>query len=174
MSSLIFSQSNYPLQTVIKGDSVVILTKAQAKNINDIFESQKAKIAAFKIEVANKDSLLAIKDTLLIQKTELIETFTYNLELAKRLDLLEHWLLNAAINNTWLYYSWKDTLVYSVDLSQHYVRKDDHTGDIFFYRYDEPVNTEEDQEEPHKYWYTDIIKPKRPKVTLAPLLNYKQ
>ena len=38
----------------------------------------------------------------------------------------------------------------------------------------EPVNTEEDQEEPHKYWYTDIIKPKRPKVTLAPLLNYKQ
>ena len=171
MSSLIFSQSSYPLQTVIKGDSVVILTKAQAKNINDIFESQKIKIASYKIELKVKDSLIAIKDTLLIQR---IETFNYNEELAKRLDLLEHWLLNAAINNTWVYYSWKDTLVYAVDLSQHYVRKDDHTGDIFFYRYDEPVNTEEDQEEPHKYWYTDIIKPKRPKVTLAPLLNYKQ
>ena len=174
MSSLISSQSNYPLQTVIKGDSVVILTKAQAKSINDIFESQKAKIAAFKIEVVTKDSLLAIKDTLLIQKTEVIEHFNYNLELQKRLDLLEHWLVNTAINNAWIYYSWKDTLVYSVDLSHHYVRKDDHTGDIFFYRYDEPVDTEQDQEEPHKYWYTDIIKPKRPKVTLAPILNYKQ
>lgn len=174
MSSLISSQSNYPLQTVIKGDSVVILTKKQAKDINDIFESQKASIASYKVKIATKDSLLAIKDTLLIQKTEVIEHFNYNLELQKRLDLLEHWLVNTAINNAWIYYSWKDTLVYSVDLSHHYVRKDDHTGDIFFYRYDEPVDTEQDQEEPHKYWYTDIIKPKRPKVTLAPILNYKQ
>jgi hypothetical protein len=174
VSSLISSQSNYPLQTVIKGDSVVILTKAQAKNINDIFESQKATIASYKIKIATKDSLLAVKDTLLIHKTEVIEHFNYNLDLQKRLDLLEHWLVNTAINNAWIYYSWKDTLVYSVDLSHHYVRKDDHTGDIFFYRYDDPVDTEQDQEEPHKYWYTDIIKPKRPKVTLAPILNYKQ
>ena len=174
MSSLIFSQSSYPLQTVIKGDSVVILTKKQAKDINDIFENQKAKIASYKIELASKDSLLAVKDTLLIEKIKVIEHFNYNLELQKRLDLLEHWLVNTAINNAWIYYSWKDTLVYSVDLSHHYVKKDDHTGDIFFYRYDEPVDTEQDQEEPHKYWYTDIIKPKRPKVTLAPILNYKQ
>jgi hypothetical protein len=174
VSSLIFSQSSYPLQTVIKGDSVVILTKKQAKDINDIFENQKAKIASYKIELASKDSLLAVKDTLLIEKIKVIEHFNYNLELQKRLDLLEHWLVNTAINNAWIYYSWKDTLVYSVDLSHHYVRKDDHTGDIFFYRYDDPVDTEQDQEEPHKYWYTDIIKPKRPKVTLAPILNYKQ
>ncbi len=174
MSSLIFSQSNYPLQTVIKGDSVVILTKAQAQNINDIFESQKARIAAYKIEMAYKDSLIAIKDTLLIEKTETINSFTYDTVLAKRLDLLEHWLLHAAINNTWIYYSWMDTLIYSVDLSQYYVRKDDYTGDIFFYRCEKPIDPETEQEEPHKGWQKDFIKPKRPKVTVAPLLNYKQ
>ncbi len=169
MSSLIFSQSSYPLQTVIKGDSVVILTKAQAKNINDIFESQKASIAAYKIKIASKDSLLAIKDTLLIQKTEVIEHFNYNEELAKRLDLLENWLLHASINNAWLYYSWEDSLIYYTDLSQYYVRKDDHTGDIFFYRSERPIDPETEHENPHKNWNRDIIKPKRPKVELVPI-----
>ena len=174
MWNLIFSQSNYPLQTVIKGDSVVILTKAQAQSINDIFESQKARIAAYKIEVVYKDSIIAAKDTLLIEKLAVIDNFTYDVELQKRLDLLEHWMLYAAINNTWIYYSWMDTLIYAVDLSQYYVRKDDHTGDIFFYRCEQPIDPETEQEEPHKGWQKDFIKPKRPKVTVVPILNYKQ
>ena len=169
MSSLIFSQSNYPLQTVIKGDSVVILTKKQAKDINDIFESQKAKIALYKSQLEAKDSLLSMKDTLLLEKTSTIESFVYNTELAKRLDLLEHWMLHAAINTTWIYYSWKDSLIYAVDLSQYYIRKDDHTGDIFFYRSDEPIDPESNQEEPHKGWETDFIKPKRPTVKVVPI-----
>lgn len=169
MSSLIFSQSNYPLQTVIKGDSVVILTKAQAKNINDIFESQKAKIAEYKAQINYKDSLINAFDTLIIQQTNIIESYVYNEDLAKRLDILEHWMLHASINNAWIYYSWKDSLIYSVDLSQYYVRKDDHTGDIFFYRSEEPVDPENNQEEPHKGWETDFIKPKRPTVKVVPI-----
>lgn len=169
MWNLIFSQSKYPLQTVIKGDSVVILTKEQAKNINDIFETQKARIAAYKIEIAYKDSLIAAKDTLLIEKTQVISNFTYNEELAKRLDLIEHWLLQASINTTWIYYSWDDSLMYAVDLSQYNVRKDDYTGDIFFYRSCDPIDPETNQESPHKNWERDIIKPKRPKVELIPV-----
>ena len=169
MSNLIFSQSSYPLQTVIKGDSVVILTKAQAKNINDIFESQKAAIAEYKIKVAYRDSLLAVKDTLLIEKTETISNFTYDTVLAKRLDLIEHWLYNAAVNTTWIYYSWTDTIIYSVDLSQYVVRKDDETGDILFYRCPEFINPEKEHQEPPKGWETDIMKARRPKVTKAPI-----
>ena len=169
MSNLIFSQSNYPLQTVIKGDSVVILTKAQAKNINDVFESQKATIAKYKIEVVYKDSLLAIKDTLLLEKSEVINNFTYDTVIAKRLDLVEHWLLNAGINSTWIYYSWKDTTLYSVDLSQYIVRKDDYTGDILFFRCEDLIDPYKVQEEPEKGWETDIVKPKRPKVKKVPV-----
>jgi hypothetical protein len=62
---LIFSQSNYPLQTVINGDSVVILRKGQADTINDIFESQKQKIADARQLIEYKDSLLRRKDSLL-------------------------------------------------------------------------------------------------------------
>ncbi len=169
MSSLIFSQSNYPLQTVIKGDSVVILTKAQAKNINDIFESQKAKIAEYKLLLLLKDSLLAAKDTLLIEKIEVINNFTSDAELGKRLDIIEHWLLDAGINSTWIYYSWKDTILYAVDLSQYKVRKDDYTGDLMFFRCDEPILPYEDKEEPPKGWESDIVKPKRPRITQVPI-----
>ena len=169
MSNLISSQSNYPLQTVIKGDSVVILTKKQANEINDIFESQKALILKYKTEVAYKDSLIAVKDTLLIEKTKTINNFIYDYELAKRLDLLEHWMFNAAINNTWIYYSWKDSSIYAVDLSQYYVRKDDYTGGIFFYRSNEPVDPKKNKEEPPKGWENDFVKPKRPIVKKVPI-----
>jgi hypothetical protein len=162
VSSLIFNQSNYPLQTVIKGDTVVILTKEQANEINDIFESQTALISKYKTEIAYKDSLLLVQ-------TNIINSYTFNEEIRQRLDLLEHWMLAAAINNVWIYYSWQDSIVYSVDLSQYYVRKDDHTGDIFFYRSEELLIPENNKEEPPKGWENDFVKQKRPIVKKVPI-----
>lgn len=169
MTSLIFSQSNYPLKTVIKGDSVVILTVKQADDINNIFESQKAKIAALKLDIAVRDSLLAVKEIQLIDKTQVIDNFVFDTVIAKRLDIIEHWLLDAGINSTWIYYSWKDTLLYAVDLSQYKVRKDDYTGDLIFFRCEDIIIPYEDQDEPPKGWETDIVKPRRPRVTQVPL-----
>ena len=169
MTSLIFSQSNYPLKTIIKGDSVVILTVKQADDINNIFDSQKARIAALRRELEIKDSLIAVKDTLLIEKIRVIDNFTYDTVIAKRLDIIEHWLLDAGINSTWIYYSWKDTVLYAVDLSQYYVQKDDYTGDLYFYRCPVQILPYETQEEPPTGWETDIVKPRRPKVTKVPI-----
>jgi hypothetical protein len=169
VTSLIFSQSNYPLKTVIKGDSVVILTVKQADDINAIFESQKARIAAFKKDIIIRDSIIAIRDTLLLEKERVIVKHEFDYEIARRLDVLEDWMLSAAVNGTWVYYSWEDSVIYSVDLSQYYVRKDDMTGDIFFYRCEDVLDPEKEREAPHKGWQTDIIKPKRPKVTKVPI-----
>lgn len=169
MTNLIFSQSNYPLKTVIKGDSVVILTVKQADDINNIFENQKAKIASLKIDIAIRDSLLSLKEIQLIEKTQVIENFTYDTVIINKLNIIEHWLLDAGINSTWIYYSWKDTMLYSVDLSQYYVEKDDYTGDLYFYRCPFTVSPYEKKEEPPKGWETDIVKPKRPKVTKVPI-----
>lgn len=166
---MIFSQSPYPLKTVIKGDSVVILTVAQADEINKIFDNQKAKIALLRKELETRDSLIAVKDTLLIEKVRVIDNFTYDTVIAKRLDIIEHWLLDAGINSTWIYYSWKDTMLYAVDLSQYYVQKDDYTGDIYFYRCPMQVLPYEKHEEPPKGWETDIVKPRRPRVTQVPI-----
>ncbi len=157
------------MKTVIKGDSVVILTVKQADDINNIFESQKAKIAALKLDIATRDSLLAIKEIELIEKIQVIDNFVFDTVIAKRLDIIEHWLLDAGINSTWIYYSWKDTILYAVDLSQYKVRKDDYTGDLIFFRCEDVIIPYEDQDEPPKGWETDIVKPRRPKVTKVPL-----
>jgi len=169
VTSLIFSQSNYPLKTVIKGDSVVILTIKQADDINNIFENQKAKIAALRLELISRDSLIAERDTLLLEKTEVINNFVFDTVIAKRLDIIEHWLLDAGINSTWIYYSWEDSILYAVDLSQYKVRKDDYTGDLIFYRCEEIILPYEDQVQPPKGWETDIVKPRRPRVTKVPI-----
>lgn len=169
MTSLIFSQSNYPLKTVIKGDSVVILTVQQADDINNIFESQKAKIAAFKKDLITKDSIIAILDTIILEKERVIIEHVFDDQIAQRLDMLEAWLLDASINNVWIYYSWDDSTMYAVDLSQYYVQKDNMNGDLYFYKCPDPFDPYEKKENPLKGWERAIIKPERPKVTKVPI-----
>lgn len=166
---LIFSQSNYPLKTIIKGDSVVILLKKQADEINDIFQTQRTSIADLKEQVKFKDSLLNIQDSLLSIKEKNANLMGFYDSLQKRLDLLENFIYDASIRNTWIYYSWDDSLIYSVDLSQYYVRKHDFSGDIFFHKSEEPIDPHKEQESPHKGWERDILKPKRPRVSLVPI-----
>jgi hypothetical protein len=105
---------------------------------------------------------------MLLLQDSLISNFTYDTALARKLELLENWLEDMAKKTAWIYYSWKDTAVYAVDLSYYYVRKDDITGDIFFYRLEEPFDSNNNKEEPPKRWYNDIIKPKRPIIVKAP------
>jgi hypothetical protein len=169
VTSLISSQSNYPLKTVIKGDSVVILTVQQADDINNIFESQKAKIAAFKKDLITKDSIIAILDTIILEKERVIIEHVFDDQIAQRLDMLEAWLLDASINNVWIYYSWDDSTIYAVDLHQYYVQKDNANGDLYFYKCPTPFDPYEKKENPLKGWERAIVKSERPKVTKVPI-----
>lgn len=164
-----FSQSRYPLQTIIDGDSVVILTKAQADTINAIFDSQRAKIAKFKQETKVKDSIIAIRDTLLVYYTNRVveyRTIVDNVILKDdRLDTVLDWLYRRAVEGAWIYYSYEDKQVIAVNLSDYIVRKDDFTGDIMFYkRTEECPPSEKDEKEPPKGWEMDIARPFRPKL----------
>ena len=159
VSNLIFSQSTYPFQTIIKGDTVVILTKEQANSINGIVESQKAEISAYKIELNYKDSLLSVRND-------------FDLELRKRLDLLENWATNIAIDGTWLYYSILEHKIYQVDLSQYTMKKDDISGDIFFIRNKSFINHLEQPYEPQKDWQLNILENNRPKISISPYNFY--
>lgn len=174
VSSLIFSQSRYPLQTVIDGDSVVILTKAQADTINAIFDNQKAKIAKFKQETKVKDSIIAIRDTLLVYYTNRVveyRTIVDNVILKDdRLDTVLAWLYKRATEGAWIYYSYRDGQVVAVDLSNYIVRKDDYSGDLLFYRLppDCPTDDKNDKE-PERGWEFDIALPSRPKLNTLKL-----
>ena len=169
-----FSQSRYPLQTVIDGDSVVILTKAQADTINAIFDSQKARIAKFKEDTKVKDSIIAIRDTLLVYYTNRVveyRTIVDNVILKDdRLDTILAWLYKRSVEGAWIYYSYLDGQVVAVDLSNYVVRKDDYSGDLMFYRRTEdcPADNKDDKE-PEKGWQFDIALPSRPKLNTLKL-----
>lgn len=154
---------------MINGDSVVILTKAQADTINSIFDSQRAKIAKFKQETKVKDSIIAIRDTLLVYYTNRVveyRTIVDNVILKDdRLDTVLAWISKRAIEGAWIYYSYDNQEVVAVDLSDYVVRKDDLTGDILFYkRTEECPPSNKDKKEPPKDWQMDIAKPFRPKL----------
>jgi hypothetical protein len=170
---LISSQSNYPLKTVIKGDSVVILTVKQADDINAIFESQKAKIAAFKKDIITRDSIISLRDTLLVYYTSKYTEYRTIIETQiireDKLDTIRGWLIDRAKEGSWLYYSYINKEVVAVDFSDYVVRKDDYTGDIMFYKRTEDCSDDKEQKEPPVGWHTDIVKPKRPKLNIFKL-----
>ncbi len=168
-----FSQSRYPLQTVIDGDSVVILTKAQADTINAIFDSQRAKIAQFKQETKVKDSIISLRDTMLIFYTSRYTEYKTIIETQiireDKLDTIRGWLLERAKEGSWVYYSYINDEIVAVDLSDYIVRKDDYTGDLLFYKRTEECPDDNKQKEPPLGWHTDIVKPKRPKLNIFKL-----
>ena len=168
-----FSQSRYPLQTVIDGDSVVILTKAQADTINAIFDSQRAKIAQFKQETKVKDSIISLRDTMLIFYTSRYTEYKTIIETQiireDKLDTIRGWLLERAKEGSWVYYSYLNDEIVAVDLSDYIVRKDDYTGDLLFYKRTEECPDDNKQNEPPLGWHTDIVKPKRPKLNIFKL-----
>lgn len=174
VGNLSFSQSSYPIQKVIDGDTFVILTKGQADTINSIFESQKAKIAKYKAETRVKDSIISIRDTLLIYYTNRV--IEYNtiidkeIERVDRLDTISEWLYKRAVEGSWLYYSYQQQSVVAVDLSDYIVRKNDSNGDLLFYKMTPDCNRDDkNDKEPPLNWQTDIALPSRPKLNILKL-----
>lgn len=68
VSNLAFAQTKYPIQTIFKGDSVIILTKDQALEINKTIENKNLFISNYKKEVK------CLKDTIRDLKWDLITT----------------------------------------------------------------------------------------------------
>lgn len=163
------SQSRYPLKTVINGDSVVILTKGQADTINDIFDTQKQKIADAKKLIGFKDSLIRSKDSLLnATNFALVRYDSLNSEYINTLmflDYVESWVYDRAKEGSFLYYSYDSTCIEAIDLSDYEVRKNDYTGAIFFYRItDTPFIHKKKNDSFRKGWEQEITKTNRPKI----------
>ena len=173
---MILCQSNYPLKTIIKGDSVVILKVEQADEINIIFERQKKQLQDLKDTITILKNNVIIRDSVILNMTEIQqEKQDFDSTIAQRLDLIENWLYYSAIEGAWLYYSYQDSLIYRVDLSNYKVRKNDDTGDLYFYwceEYDKDNMVDEFidlRESPILNWQKQIRRSRRPKVEVVPI-----
>ena len=171
---MILCQSNYPLKTIIKGDSVVILKVEQADEINSIFERQKKQIKDLKDTIVILKRDVIKMDSVIVNMTEIQrEKEDFDSTIAQRLDLIENWLYWSSIEGSWLYFSYQDSLIYRVDLSNYKVRKKDDTGDLYFYwceDYDKDNMSEEFinlRESPIINWQKQIRRSRRPKVEVV-------
>jgi hypothetical protein len=126
ISFLSLSQ-NYPVRTKLKGDSVVIMTTEQYRDIELILSNQRYRVNGYKedIEIQEKfiDSLTETCD----RRIDTIDSldniiknkfYTYD-SLQDKVNTIEKWLYTASIDNSYLYYSYSDTTIMSIDLSSY-------------------------------------------------------
>jgi hypothetical protein len=77
----------------------------------------------------------------------------------------EEWIVSRAKEGAWLYYSYDSNWIEAVDLSEYSVRKDDITGDIFFYRRAEDCPEDKKKNDyPKRGWEREVVLPNRPKI----------
>jgi hypothetical protein len=129
-----FSQNFYPIQTILKGDSVVIYTLEQSQDINLMIQNQKSLNVSYKSKyehyLGKTDSLekIVAAQLYLIDSLRLVQKNQDSLE--KKLHTIESWLVKASIDNSYLYMSWQDSKIKSVDLTLYTVHCSMQTGTI--------------------------------------------
>ena len=131
ISFLTLSQ-NYPVQTKLKGDSVVILTTEQYRDIELLLSNQRDRVNGYKNdqeisdywislqekEIDSLKKLLSSKKNIVDSLDLLVKTKLSNYDsLELKIKTIEDWLYNSAVDNAYLYYSHRDTTIMSIDLS---------------------------------------------------------
>lgn len=134
ITSLCFAQNSYPIQTILKGDSVVIYTLEQSQDINLMLQNQKSISTNYRSKyeyyLEKSDSLekMVTAQIYLLDSLRSIQKNQDSLE--KKLHAIENWLVRASIDNSYIYMSWQDSKIKSVDLTLYTVHCSMQTGTI--------------------------------------------
>ena len=127
VSTFAIGQHSYPIQTRLKGDSVVIYTVDQSIDLNLTIENQRALSQNYKKQAdkyrKEADSLARLLGSQKILKDSIQKLNT-------RIFGLEKWIVTAAIDNSYIYMSWQDNKVKVVDLTIYEVHCSMQTGTL--------------------------------------------
>lgn len=123
--SFVTLSQNYPVQTKLKGDSVVILTTEQYRDIELLLSNQRDRVNSYKDDISLQEKeidslkeILSIKTNTVDSLDLLVKTKLSNYDsLETKIKTIENWLYNSAVDNAYLYYSHRDTTIMSIDLS---------------------------------------------------------
>lgn len=130
-----FGFSQYPIKTVFKGDSVVIMTTDQFEGIDLMISNQRNKSEKYKENIKelekNNQTLKDINDTLIVgsRKDSIIID-----SLKVRLKTIETWIMERSIDNAWIYYNWMDSSIACIDLSRYAFYGNRRTGRFILFR----------------------------------------
>jgi hypothetical protein len=120
--------SQYPIQTIFKGDSVVILTIKQSEEINktiektkDINKENKNKITKLKIVIDSLNQIVDKKDNQILILSQLKDSIQKSND--EFIDSIWKWSLSPSIIFT---QNKNDTILYVIDLSRYYLTTDEY------------------------------------------------
>jgi hypothetical protein len=120
--------SQYPIQTIFKGDSVVILTLKQSDDINNSLEKYKEINKENKNKFGQLNRTIDSLSKIILQKNNEILSLTKDRDSIQKtndefIDSIWKWSLSPSIIFT---QSRTDTILYVIDLSRYYLTTDDY------------------------------------------------
>jgi hypothetical protein len=120
--------TQYPIQTIFKGDSVVILTIKQSEEINktieknkDINKENRNKITQLKILIDSLNQIVNKKDNQILILSQLKDSIQKSND--EFIDSIWKWSLSPSIIFT---QNKNDTILYVIDLSRYYLTTDEY------------------------------------------------
>jgi hypothetical protein len=131
LSFLSYAQNNYPIQTVLKGDSVVIYTVEQNNDIELLLANQRNRVSYFKNNIVKQEEIidslnkligeLSQKKKLIVDSLQLVlnTNFSDYDSLHAQYRDVEKWLYNAAVDHAYIYYSYNQRAIMSIDLTSY-------------------------------------------------------
>jgi hypothetical protein len=143
---------------VINGDSVVIMTTQQGRDINIKFEKQKKKIGELNRQIDSLKQLVTTSEKETLYVTEKTNQYYYESKLLK-LNTLEHWLHNVAAQSSLVFYF--EGQIVAIDLSE-FSLKNIYKGGFHFVRR-KPRYLKEgtsDNDQPVRKWELVLINSK--------------
>jgi hypothetical protein len=141
ISFLTLSQK-YPVQTILKGDSVVILTIQQYSDIELLLDNQRSRVSIYKNDITEQEEKIDSLICVINDKSNQIDTLNSVIirklsnydSLQSRNNTIEHWLYEASVDNAYLYYSYKDSTIMSIDLSSYILIGNKRSGNFALVR----------------------------------------
>lgn len=144
-----YGYSQYPIKTVFKGDSVVIMTNDQFEGLDLMVNNQRSRNDKYKLQIellekrieylqsiqSQSDSIQKIQsktiDSLVVvTKTDSITKDSIQTKLLK----IETWIMETSIDNAWIYYDWVDSTIKCVDLSMYALWGNKNSGKLILFR----------------------------------------
>ena len=179
LSFLSMSQ-NYPVQTILKGDSVVIYTVEQNEDIEILLANQRSRVAFYKNNIAKQQAVIdslnlemikqqAKQQTVIDSIQSVADGLRFTLKnkfsnfdsLQQRYDSVSTWLYNTASSNAIIYYSYEKSTVVAIDLASYIIVGHRRTGNFSVARRgpvsDDPYwknYNREQKDEPNADWLT--------------------
>ena len=147
--SFVSLSQNYPVQTILKGDSVVIYTVEQNEDIEILLANQRSRVAFYKNNIAKQQAVIDSLNSVMIQQQakqqavidsiqRVADDLRFTLKnkfsnfdsLQQRYDSVSTWLYNTASNNAIIYYSYEKSTVVAIDLASYIIVGHRRTGNF--------------------------------------------